>query len=65
MRNKMYQKSEATKKTAPIIYRSVFVWELLPVNKVNWKDVCSMPKSLARGQQAQHRMYSRRKGVAQ
>jgi hypothetical protein len=39
IRKRIYQKSEATKKIAPIMYKSVFVCVLLPVNKVNWKDV--------------------------
>jgi hypothetical protein len=44
MRNKMYQASEATKKMAPMIYKSEFVWELLPVNRVSWKDVYNMTR---------------------
>jgi len=34
-----YQQIEATKKMAPMMYKSTLVEELLPVSSVNWKDV--------------------------
>ena len=34
-----YQQMDATKKMAPIMYRSTLVEELLPVSSVSWKEV--------------------------
>jgi len=34
-----YQQIEATKKMAPMMYKSTLVEELLPVSSVNWKYV--------------------------
>jgi hypothetical protein len=35
-----YQQIDATKKMAPMMYRSTLVEELLPVSSVSWKEVC-------------------------
>ena len=39
MRNRVYHTIEATKKIAPMMYRSTAVCVLLPVSKVSWKEV--------------------------
>lgn len=37
---------EATKKMAPIMYKSTLVEELLPVNNVSWKEVYAKPATV-------------------
>jgi hypothetical protein len=47
--NRTYQQMDATKKMAPIMYKSTLVEELLPVNSVNWKEVCRRERTSEMG----------------